>query len=136
MARNPIDLLKQRATPISTMYLSASPLKPLAILLAYLLSASYLGVASGAVNHIREYERGMHQFNDTYPHHFNGTRTNPFNGSHHHHNESRPHHTIEGVPRPIGGHVRPEPYAASDAASDAAPDASPSATPDAAPETT
>jgi hypothetical protein len=127
VARNPVDLLKKRTTPIFTMYLSASPLKPLAILLAYLLSASYLGVASGAVNHIREYERGMHQFN--------GTRTHHFNGSHHHHNESRPHHTIEGVPRPIGGHVRPEPYTALDTASDATPDASPSATPDAGPET-
>ncbi|KIM96534.1 hypothetical protein OIDMADRAFT_58853 [Oidiodendron maius Zn] len=110
------------------MYLSASPLKPLAILLAYLLSASYLGVASGAVNHIRELERRPHHFNETHPHHFNGTRTHHFNGSHHHHNESRLHHTNVGVPRPIGGHVRPEPYTV--------PDAAPSSTPDAATETT
>jgi hypothetical protein len=91
------------------MYLSWSSLRPLAVLLAYVLTVSRLGIASASdTRRVAEHEKGP-DFNGTHRYHFNESRPYRFNDTNRHRTkEERPHHVDRAHnPKPIGGHVRP-----------------------------
>lgn len=102
------------------MYLLSTPAKTVAVFLAYSISMSQIGVASATEEAQPEVAQHEPPRPEVHRPHFNGTR-NRFNGTHHRPlkgyyrgNETRPDQTYK-VPTPIGGHVRPEPDAGTEA---------------------